>query len=302
MLGSPDFHARAAATRVLCYWRDRVPGALDRLKKLAADPYARVRLEAVRAASFFPVPEAVEVPLISADHPTDEYLDYTRGETMKTLEPYWRKALAAGQPIPVTSDAGTRFFLGRISTDELLKMKRSKGIDLELLLRKGVRDEVRREALADLAKLEKKPELRVLLDAIRALDDRPGDGDDAVAFDLGRLLTGREPAALTGVRGDLESLATAGHKPITRQLGYLALIAADGGVDKAWALASKSAGSLRDLVNAMPAIRDPGFAPASILASCRSSTGCRSRSEGARSRRRGPKGGSSGSSFGADGP
>ena len=61
VLASPDFHARAAATRVLCYWRDRVPDALELLKKLAADPYPRVRLEAVRAASFFTVPEAVEV-------------------------------------------------------------------------------------------------------------------------------------------------------------------------------------------------------------------------------------------------
>ncbi len=258
VLASPDFHARAAATRVLCYWRDRVPDALDRLKKLAADPYARVRLEAIRAASFFPVPEAVEVPLISADHPTDEYLDYTRGETMKALEPYWRKALAAGQPIPVTTDAGSRFFLGRLSTEELLKMKRTRGVDLELLLRKGVRDEVRREALADLAKVDGKAELRSMLEAIKALDDRPGDGDDAVAFDLGRLLTGGDQSGLPGIRGDLEILATTGHKAITRQLGYLALIAADGSVEKAWDLASKSAGSLRDLVDAMPAIRDPG--------------------------------------------
>src|SRR5262249_25953145 len=29
VLGSPDFRARAAATRVLCYWRDRVPDSLD---------------------------------------------------------------------------------------------------------------------------------------------------------------------------------------------------------------------------------------------------------------------------------
>jgi hypothetical protein len=258
VLASPDFHARAAATRVLCYWRDRVPNALDRLKNLAADSYPRVRLEAIRAASFFPVPEAVEVPLISADHPTDEYLDYTRGETMKTLEPYWRRAIAEGKPIPVTSEAGSRFFLSRISVDELLKMKRTRAIDLELLRRNGVRDEVRREALADLARLENKPEQTVLLEAIKALDDRLGEGDDAVAFDLGRLLTGRDAAELTTARGDLEALATAGRKAITRQLGYLALIAADGSVDNAWTLASKSSRSLRDLVDAMPAIRDPG--------------------------------------------
>ena len=73
MLQSPDFRARAAATRVLCYWRDRVPDALELLKKLAADPYPRVRLEAVRAASFFTVPEAVEVALISTGYPSDNY-------------------------------------------------------------------------------------------------------------------------------------------------------------------------------------------------------------------------------------
>jgi glucose/arabinose dehydrogenase len=87
VLESSDFRARAAATRVLCYWRDRVPDALDLLKKLAADPEGRVRLEAIRAASFFTVPKAVEVAVISADKTTDAYLDFLRGETMRTLEP-----------------------------------------------------------------------------------------------------------------------------------------------------------------------------------------------------------------------
>ena len=63
VLRSPDFRARAAATRVLCYWRDRVPEALELLKKQAADEHPRVRLEAVRAASFFTAPEAIEVAL-----------------------------------------------------------------------------------------------------------------------------------------------------------------------------------------------------------------------------------------------
>ena len=88
LLAAHEYRARAASTRVLCYWRNRVPGALERLKTLAADPYPRVRLEAVRAASFFTVPEAVEVPLITAEHPSDYYLDYTRGETMRALDPY----------------------------------------------------------------------------------------------------------------------------------------------------------------------------------------------------------------------
>ena len=44
-------------------------------------------------------------------------------------------------------------------------MKRTRGVFLELLFRKSVRDEFRREALTGLAKLDGKGELRVLLDA-----------------------------------------------------------------------------------------------------------------------------------------
>jgi len=86
MLRSPDFHARAAATRVLCYWRDRVSDPLALLKVQMADEHPRVRLEAVRACSFFATPQAAEVALEALNKPTDEYLKYTLDETMNTLD------------------------------------------------------------------------------------------------------------------------------------------------------------------------------------------------------------------------
>ena len=43
---SPDFHARAAATRVLCYWRDQVKEPLELLRVQINDAHPRVRLEA----------------------------------------------------------------------------------------------------------------------------------------------------------------------------------------------------------------------------------------------------------------
>jgi hypothetical protein len=233
MLNSQEFRARAAATRVLCYWRDRVPDALGLLKKLAADPYPRVRLEAVRTASFFTVPEAVEVPLISAEHPNDRYIEFLRGETMRALDPYVKKAIAEGRDIPLTSVAGARYFLKNVSTDDLLKMKRTQGVLVELLFRKGVRDEVRREALAGFAKLDNKSEARVLVDAIRSQDEQQNTQDESVTFDLIRLLTSRDSKQLAGVRGDLEKMATDANLPVTRQLGFLALIAADGNVERA---------------------------------------------------------------------
>jgi hypothetical protein len=89
VLRSPEPHARAAATRVLCYWRDRFGDALDLLRKQANDEHPRVRLEAIRALSFFEgdlVPKAQEIALESLVHPQDDYLEYVLNETTKTLD------------------------------------------------------------------------------------------------------------------------------------------------------------------------------------------------------------------------
>jgi len=90
MLKSNDPWARAAATRVLCYWRDRVQSPLTLLKTLATDPHPGVRLEAVRAASFFRTSEAAEVALASLAQPQDRFLSYTLDQTMNTLKPFVR--------------------------------------------------------------------------------------------------------------------------------------------------------------------------------------------------------------------
>jgi putative heme-binding domain-containing protein len=258
VLGSKDHRARAAATRVLSYWHDRIPDALDLLRKLAADPHPRVRLEAVRAASFLSVPEAVEVVAVAASKPTDRYLDYLRGETMRTLGPLVTKAIAAGHKLKMKTPAGMRYVLRTVSTPELMKMERNQGVYLELLFRPGVRDEYRKEALSGLAKLEKRPDVQVLLDAIARHDAEEAAGDDSVAFDLVRLLTAARPAGeLAKVRDNLVKLATTARQPVTRQLGFVVLIAADRGMDAAWTLATKSLRSLQDLVQAVPMVGDP---------------------------------------------
>ncbi len=91
ILRSPDYHARAAATRVLCYWRDRLPDALSLLRVQANDDHPRVRLEAVRACSFFTAPQAAEIALEVLNHPMDKYIKYTLDETMNTLDRFTRQ-------------------------------------------------------------------------------------------------------------------------------------------------------------------------------------------------------------------
>ena len=88
LLRSPDYRARAAATRVLCDMREQVETPLELLKVQANDEHPRVRLEAVRACSYFPNEQALEVALEVLNHPMDQYLEYTLGETTKQLDKY----------------------------------------------------------------------------------------------------------------------------------------------------------------------------------------------------------------------
>ena len=96
MLRSPDYHARAAATRVLCYWHDRVTDPLALLEVQVKDEHPRVRLEAVRACSFFRTPKAAEVALAVLDKEADPnkpdyYIKYCLDETMKQLDKFTKQ-------------------------------------------------------------------------------------------------------------------------------------------------------------------------------------------------------------------
>lgn len=87
LLKSPEPRARAQALRVVCYQRDRIPGALDMARTALADPAPRVRLEAVRMLSFFrgaDTVRAIEAANLVRDD-KDYYISYCYKETMKQL-------------------------------------------------------------------------------------------------------------------------------------------------------------------------------------------------------------------------
>ena len=72
LLASTDFHARAAAVRVLRYNHHVIPDTAALLEKAAADEHGRVRLEAVIAASWLPdVPAAKKIVATAAALPQD---------------------------------------------------------------------------------------------------------------------------------------------------------------------------------------------------------------------------------------
>lgn len=86
VLAATDARARAAAVRVLCYWRDRIEEPLAKLQAAIHDEHPRVRLEAVRALSFFDSQQAMDIAVESLIYDQDVYLEYALKETMETLQ------------------------------------------------------------------------------------------------------------------------------------------------------------------------------------------------------------------------
>ncbi|MFM8706690.1 MAG: HEAT repeat domain-containing protein [Planctomycetia bacterium] len=273
VLVAKDPRSRSAALRVLASIVDRVPSGLDMVRRAAADESPRVRLEAVRTASFLRVPEAVEALAIADEFPSDRQMDYVKKEAARVLDPEFRQARAAGRAIAFTTDAGRVYLYRSLGNDELAKEPRSTPVYREMLLRPGLDERLRTEAVEALAKSDRKSVVKVVADALVALDQKAGAGKDAggqaagidtaTVFELIRLLLGRPRQELAELRGDMERLAIGARQPVMRRIGYVALMNIDAvgaGGDasaKAWQLAADDPRRRLDLIEALPLVGDP---------------------------------------------
>ncbi|NDD38972.1 MAG: hypothetical protein EB082_11285, partial [Verrucomicrobia bacterium] len=97
LLNAKDPRIRAYGARVAGMWADKVPDAAKLLTDRATDENARVRLEAVVAASYLGKPVAAEVMTRALDKPMDKFLDYALRQSARATQPLWGPALAANQ-------------------------------------------------------------------------------------------------------------------------------------------------------------------------------------------------------------
>src|SRR5208337_544206 len=118
----------------------------------------------------------------------------------------------------ITSTAGARYFLRKVDTSLLLKMKRKVGVLQEILLRIGIREEARRQALANLARLTGQGKATILINALRKRDNQQDDPGQSTVIELARLLTNRNLVELAAPRGGLGKLTTGANLPVLRQL------------------------------------------------------------------------------------
>ena len=251
VLQSPEPRARAQAARVLCYWRDRVPGALALFKTLADDESPRVRLEAVRAASFFDgkdVPAAFDVAFTILKRETDYYLDYTFKETLKQLQ-----SLTKEIPLPADSAILAKY-IGKMSDAELAKAPPAEPVLLARLERKGTAAEQREKAIGELAKLHKSDRVTELLAALQRLDAKGGPAAD----ELGKLLGATDARTLAPARAGLVALAEKAAQDSVRRAAWTALLGADSNPPATWA-AAKTDDARIALLAALGNLPDPAL-------------------------------------------
>lgn len=246
VLDSPDPRARAAATRVVRQARHLIPNAIELIAESADDEHPRVRLEAVVAASFFPTADGVSAALEATRHPTDRFLDYALGETMRALDPVWKEALRNGDPVAADNPHGILYLLERADPDELVRLPKIPAVLQAIVTRHGVSGDERADAVRRLAAHEHVEQTAILMRAVGELDEGAHAHAEHVLHELGRLLLGRIANGEGPAREALLELATSGIRPATRGLGYAAWLLADGDDEEAWTEARQSSSGLQD--------------------------------------------------------
>lgn len=251
MLRSPEPRARAAATRVLCDWRDRIPNALALLRTQAQDPHPRVRLEAVRAASFFDDSEALAVAVQSLDQPTDYYLDYVFEETLRVLPhtPPRLLELAA-------TDRARDYLVARMTDTDLRAAPPVEAVLNARIERAGMDVNTRAAALQALAEMHHSTLVTELLQAAQRLDQQATPAASA-ARDLGILLAAAPPDQLAPNRRQLASLAQSLDHASLQQAAFAGWVAADGQPDRAWKATAQAARDRAALTDSVILHADP---------------------------------------------
>jgi mono/diheme cytochrome c family protein len=74
LFASDDHRVRAAVARILRYTGHQVPDQVEMLKKAAADPHGRVRLEAIVAASWLDKEDGLAILAVANEHPKDDWM------------------------------------------------------------------------------------------------------------------------------------------------------------------------------------------------------------------------------------
>lgn len=253
VLSSPEPRARAAATRVLCYWKDQVPDALALLKTAVNDADMRVRMQAVRALSFYQptdkAQQALEIAYDVLKQPTDYYIDHVFSETRKGLQSVLKSKVLPQDPGALAE------FIAKTTDADLKGLPDIEPVLMEKLTRPKIAMDVRMSALTELCKITGNDAPAQLVKILTLLDAKEGAG--SASDDVGKLLLNQQPNMLTRHGESIKALATTAKTAPVKRAAYAALVLADKSPDRIWADTAADGGARNYLIESI------GLIPAS---------------------------------------
>ncbi|MCB1276418.1 PVC-type heme-binding CxxCH protein [Prosthecobacter sp.] len=250
VLASPEPRARAAATRVLCYWKDRVPGALDLLKAAVNDEAMPVRMHAVRALSFYQPTEdaakALEIAYDALKQPTDYYIDHVFGECRKGLQSVLKTKVLPKDPAALAE------FIAKTTDADLKDLPDLEPVLVEKLTRPKLPADVRAKALEELAKITGDDVPVVLVNMLKRIE-AAGGSLNSTADDLGKLLLVQSPGMLARHGTLIKTLAKDAKQAPVKRACYAAYIVGDKTPDNLWK-ATTDDGERNDIIESIALI------------------------------------------------
>lgn len=116
-LTAPSHQARAAAVHVVRHQFRSIENASDLLLRAANDPHARVRLEAIMAASWMDSPDGARIALEALKQPLDKWMGHAFEAAMLTLKPHVATLVATYQLDLAANPAAREYLSGKLKID-----------------------------------------------------------------------------------------------------------------------------------------------------------------------------------------
>jgi putative membrane-bound dehydrogenase-like protein len=231
LLNAKDHRARAAAVRALTFWMERLDKAIDLIQPRIHDEHPMVRLEAVRALSFSQGERASSLALDVLEHESDEMVQYTLNETLRTLKP---NKVFLEKPTSTI-----QYQLARLNNKDLLvaaqEAKDASGIPVHraILTRPGISARHRQIALKVLSEINKSNPAKEVLSVLAGLSSGNKSEQDALQK-MGEQLTTllvSQPIEILQEQAELLKDASNSKDSRIRVAGFASLIAIGQGLD-----------------------------------------------------------------------
>ncbi len=248
VFASPEPRARAQAVRVALYQRDRVPNVREIIAKAAVDSSPRVRLEAVRACSFFPVgdKEMIAAALSTTKLDLDYTLEYCLKETLRQIAP-------KPEQLVLLEDAkAQKWLLSFVKSGDLTKLGKSYTVLQAVIDRGDTKPDAREQALVELIQMNHTTRTIELAAALERVNGNKAGANT----DLAKLLLMVPAADLAKSRDAIEKLSKS-TGDTQRRTGLCALVIASGDPAGAWKTGDEN--TRLALLEAAGSIPDPAL-------------------------------------------